>query len=85
MSSFRPILSFSNLRSFSQMENKLPQTMSSTSYNSVEPTVVDEELLKKAVIEQVPLEISESAKKEGIDPLEVHSLRLDYKSSHLVI
>jgi hypothetical protein len=55
--------------------------MSATSYNSVEPTVIEEELLKKAVIEQVPIEISDCAKKEGIDPLEVQSLRLDYKST----
>jgi hypothetical protein len=42
--------------------------------------VVDEELLKKAVNDQVPLEIAEVARKEGIDPLEVFTLRLDYKS-----
>ena len=52
----------------------------SNTYKSVEPTVIDEDLLRKAVNEQVPIEIAEVARKEGIDPLEVYSLRLDYKS-----
>lgn len=54
----------------------------SSSYISVEPTVIDEDLLKKAVNdqEQVPVDVAEVARKEGIDPLEVASLRLDYKS-----
>ncbi len=46
----------------------------------IEPTVIDEDLLKKAVNEQVAIEIAEVARKEGMDPLEVSSLRLDYKS-----
>ncbi|KAJ3191999.1 Dynein regulatory complex subunit 3 [Irineochytrium annulatum] len=49
-------------------------------YNSIEPTVIDEDLLKKAVNEQVLIEIAEIARKEGIDPIEVLSLRLDYKN-----
>ena len=52
----------------------------SNAYNSIEPTVIDEDLLKKATNEQVNIEIAEVARKEGIDPLEVVSLRLDYKS-----
>lgn len=54
----------------------------STSYISVEPTVIDEDLLKKAVNdqEQVPVDVAEVARKEGIDPLEVTALRLDFKS-----
>ena len=51
-------------------------------YNSVEPTVIDEDLLKKAVNEQeqVQVDVAEVARKEGIDPVEVAALRLDYKS-----
>ena len=51
--------------------------------NTIEPTVIDEELLKKAVNDQIPIEIAEVARKEGIDPLEVLALRLDYKSIYL--
>ncbi|KAJ3123148.1 Dynein regulatory complex subunit 3 [Nowakowskiella sp. JEL0407] len=47
-----------------------------------QPTVIDEDLLRKAVNEQVPVEIAEVARREGIDPFEVTSLRLDYKSSY---
>lgn len=59
----------------------------STCYISVEPTVIDEELLKKAVNEQeqVPVDVAEVARKEGIDPLEVSALRLDYKSINYTI
>ena len=46
------------------------------SYNSIEPTVIDEELLKKAVLENA----SEVAKKEGVEHHEVLTLRLDYRS-----
>ncbi|KAI8800945.1 hypothetical protein BJ742DRAFT_839578 [Cladochytrium replicatum] len=49
-------------------------------FNSVEPTVIDEELLRKAVNEQVSQEIAEIARKEGINPTECTSLRLDYKN-----
>ncbi|KAJ3333862.1 Dynein regulatory complex subunit 3 [Blyttiomyces sp. JEL0837] len=48
--------------------------------NSIEPAVIDEELLRKAVNEQVAPEIADIARREGIDPLEVLSLRLDYKN-----
>lgn len=49
---------------------------------SIEPTVIDEDLLKKAVNEQeqVPVDVAEVARKEGIDSLQVLSLRLDYKN-----
>ncbi|KAJ3088362.1 Dynein regulatory complex subunit 3, partial [Quaeritorhiza haematococci] len=53
------------------------------SYNSIEPTVIDEDLLRKAMNEQVASEIGDIARKDGIDPLEVSSLRLDYKSEEL--
>ena len=51
-----------------------------SNYNTIEPAVIDEDLLRKAVNDQVNSEISEIARKEGIDPIEVVSLRLDYKS-----
>ncbi|KAJ3287744.1 Dynein regulatory complex subunit 3 [Borealophlyctis nickersoniae] len=51
-----------------------------STYNSIEPTVIDEDLLRKAVNDQVSPEIAEIARKEGIDPAEVLSLRLDYKN-----
>ncbi|KAJ1559706.1 Dynein regulatory complex subunit 3, partial [Cladochytrium tenue] len=47
---------------------------------TTEPAVIDEELLRRSVHEQVSSEIADIARKEGIDPLEVTSLRLDYKS-----
>ncbi|KAJ3198692.1 Dynein regulatory complex subunit 3, partial [Dinochytrium kinnereticum] len=50
------------------------------SYNTIEPTVIDEDLLKKAVNDQVNPEIADIARKEGIDPVEVTALRLDYKN-----
>ncbi|KAJ3107631.1 Dynein regulatory complex subunit 3 [Phlyctochytrium planicorne] len=50
------------------------------SYNTVEPTVIDEDLLKKAVNDQVNPEIADIARREGIDPAEVTALRLDYKN-----
>lgn len=51
-----------------------------SNYNSIEPTVIDEELLKRARNEQVSPEIAEIARREGIDHAEVTSLRLDYKN-----
>jgi hypothetical protein len=52
-----------------------------SNYNTIEPAVVDEDLQRKAVNEQVSPEIADIARREGIDPLEVTSLRLDYKST----
>lgn len=51
-----------------------------SNYNSIEPTVIDEDLIRKAVDDQVNPEIAEIARLEGIDPPEVMALRLDYKS-----
>ena len=48
--------------------------------NQIEPAIIDESLLKKAVYEQVEQEISDIATEEGIDFHKVQSLRLDYKS-----
>ncbi|KAI9002253.1 hypothetical protein BC832DRAFT_560967 [Gaertneriomyces semiglobifer] len=51
-----------------------------STYNAIEPTVIDEDLLKKAINEQVLSEIADVARKEGLDPIDVRSLRLDYKN-----
>ncbi|KAJ3262588.1 Dynein regulatory complex subunit 3 [Boothiomyces macroporosus] len=50
------------------------------SFATIEPTVIDEELIRRAINEQLNPEIAEIAKKEGVDPEEVLSLRLDYKN-----
>ena len=50
-------------------------------YDTVEPSVVDEDMLQKAVEEQGPKdEAGKIAKEEGIDFAEVKALRLDFKS-----
>lgn len=52
-------------------------------YDTMEPSVVDDEMLQKAVEEQGPKEeAGRIAKLEGIDFAEVESLRLDFKSKH---
>ncbi|RKO84920.1 hypothetical protein BDK51DRAFT_12687, partial [Blyttiomyces helicus] len=51
-----------------------------STYNIPEPAVIDEDLLRKSINEQVSPEVATIAKAEGIDPLEVVSLRLDYKN-----
>ena len=54
-------------------------------YDTVEPTVIDESLLKQCVEEQGPKgEAGKIAKKEGIDFKDVRELRLDYKSKWMV-
>ncbi|KAI8915048.1 hypothetical protein BC831DRAFT_488112 [Entophlyctis helioformis] len=52
----------------------------STNYNNTEPTVIDEELVRKAINEQLNPEIAELARKEGVEASEVTTLRLDYKN-----
>ena len=50
-------------------------------YDTVEPSVIDEQMLVQAVEEQGPKgEAGKIAKKEGIDFADVISLRLDFKS-----
>ena len=50
-------------------------------YDTVEPTVIDDDMLQKAVEEQGPKEeAGKIAKDEGIDFAEVKALRLDFKS-----
>ncbi|TPX55321.1 hypothetical protein PhCBS80983_g05416 [Powellomyces hirtus] len=51
-----------------------------STYNAIEPTVIDEDLLRKAVNDQAAPEIADVARREGIDPIDVLSLRLDYKN-----
>ena len=53
-------------------------------YDTVEPSVIDEEMLQKAVEEQGPKdEAGRIAKAEGIDFRDVKSLRLDFKSNDI--
>lgn len=50
-------------------------------YDTAEPSLVDEELLQKAVEEQGPQDqAGQIAKEEGMQYDEVCQLRLDYKS-----
>jgi len=50
-------------------------------YDTVEPTVIDEDLLKQCIEEQgTASEAGRIAKKEGLDFSEVESLRLDFKN-----
>lgn len=50
-------------------------------YDTIEPSVIDEQMLKNAVEEQGPKgEAGRIAKQEGIDFGDVLSLRLDFKS-----
>ncbi len=50
-------------------------------YDTVEPSVIDEDMLLKAVEDQGPKdEAGRIAKSEGIDFADVQSLRLDFKS-----
>nr|KAJ3419777.1 Dynein regulatory complex subunit 3 [Polyrhizophydium stewartii] len=51
-----------------------------SNYNNTEPTVIDEELIRKAINEQLNSEIAEIARKEGVEASEVTTLRLDYKN-----
>lgn len=50
-------------------------------YDTIEPSVIDEQMLKKCVEEQGPKgEAGNIAKEEGLDFVDVLSLRLDFKS-----
>jgi hypothetical protein len=58
------------------------------SYNTIgqyliilEPTVIDEELIRKSINEQLSPDIADIARKEGVDVEDVNALRLDYKSN----
>ena len=55
-------------------------------YDTIEPSVIDEQMLKDAVEEQGPKgEAGRIAKQEGIDFGDVLSLRLDFKSRFVLI
>lgn len=50
-------------------------------YDTVEPAVIDDEMLRKAVEEQGPKdEAGRIAKQEGVDYKDIFSLRLDFRS-----
>lgn len=50
-------------------------------YDSIEPNVINEEILQKAVEEQGPQDdAGQLAKKEGINFKEVKALQLDFRS-----
>ncbi|KXS22377.1 outer arm dynein light chain 1 [Gonapodya prolifera JEL478] len=49
-------------------------------YNSTEPSVIDEDMINKAIAEQINPDVADIVRKEGIDSNEVLSLRLDFKN-----
>lgn len=52
-------------------------------YDSIEPSVIDDALLRKSIEEQGPDgEAGKIAKQEGIEFKEVLELKLSYKSKH---
>jgi len=54
-------------------------------YDTVEPSVIDDSMLKQTIEEQGPQEEAGNiAKKDGIFYEEVESLRLDFKSKFFV-
>ncbi|NXI73917.1 DRC3 protein, partial [Anseranas semipalmata] len=52
----------------------------SQSYNSIEPNVIDDEMLQKAIEEQWPEDIGKLAKMEGIDFKDVTELQLSFRN-----
>ena len=60
------------------------KTKMSRLYDSIEPSVIDEALLRKSIEEQSPDgEAGKIAKQEGIGFKEVFELKLSYKSNHV--
>lgn len=54
-------------------------------YDTIEPSVVDDDMLQKAVVEQGPKnEAGKLAREEGIDFSDVTALRLDFKSRLII-
>ncbi|KAM7091253.1 LOW QUALITY PROTEIN: dynein regulatory complex subunit 3 [Ciconia maguari] len=49
-------------------------------YNSIEPNVIDDEMLQKAVEEQCPEDIGKLAKREGINFKDVTELQLSFRN-----
>ena len=55
-------------------------------YDTVEPAVVDDEMLRKAVEEQGPKEeAGKIAKQEGVSYCDVLALRLDFRSKYWLL
>lgn len=55
-------------------------------YNSIEPSIISEALLRRCVEEQGPKgEGGRIAKDEGIDFVEATELRLDFQSRHVTV
>ncbi|XP_071616507.1 dynein regulatory complex subunit 3 [Heliangelus exortis] len=52
----------------------------SQSYNSIEPNVIDDEMLQKAIEEQHPEDIRKLAKMEGVDFKDVTELQLSFRN-----
>ncbi|PKK20718.1 dynein regulatory complex subunit 3 isoform X1 [Columba livia] len=52
----------------------------SQSHNSVEPNVIDDEMIQKAIEEQYPEDIGQLAKKEGTDFKDVTELQLSFRN-----
>lgn len=46
----------------------------------MEPVVIDEEMLQKAVLEQLPAEYPDQVKREASEPAQITALRLDYRN-----
>lgn len=60
----------------------LSQFLAMSYYSIVEPSVIDEELLKKAIQQQYQgSETDPFRDASNLDPSEITTLRLDYKSS----
>ena len=58
----------------------------SRAYDTIEPSVVDEDMLQKAVEEQGPKdEAGRIAKDEGLDFADVKELRLDFRSNEFIV
>jgi len=44
------------------------------------PQVIDDDLLRRATLEQIPSDVPEAIRKEAGEPAETLALRLDYRS-----
>lgn len=54
-------------------------------YNSIEPNVIDDEMVQKAVEELYPEDIRKLAKREGINFKDVTELQLSFRSEYRYI
>jgi len=52
--------------------------------SSQTPQVIDDELLRRATLEQIPSDVPEAIRKEAGEPSETAALRLDYKSIYRI-